>query len=1415
MKTNTTLLFEVSWEVCNKVGGIYTVIRSKLHEARKQYGDNYFLVGPLFDVNPEFTEETNIDVNNIKHKLQQSGITAKIGKWNHETRPNVVLVKYKDTVDQGKLLYQLWEDFGVDSMTGGWDYIEPVLFGTVAAKAIQIISSLYSDHKPISQFHEWITGAGLLYLKKRAPHIATVFTTHSTVLGRSMAGHGIDIYQQQSNINTDSEAARLNVIAKHTMECSVAREADCFSTVSEITGIESRHVLNVRPDLILPNGFDVKHSPDFTNDRNYFLDNRQKLLAFASKFLKRELSPDGTFILSTSGRFEFHNKGMDLLLDALGHLKHQQHLLNKQLVVYMFIIAGAMKSSDDQQKYERYAMVSTHALWDPHNDPVINTCMRLNLLNHPDDKVNVIFLPAFLNGNDGVLNMEYYDALSGCDMTVYPSFYEPWGYTPLESIAYSIPTVGSDLSGFGKWILSKDLEGNGIHVLKRLKADYDSVKQTLCDHIVNYSRLDSTAMAKIRGHIRNIALNAEWEIFYRHYLDAYHHACQTCDNPALGRHKKEHIRFESLKFRGADSPRPRFRQVSVKASIPRRISRLRDLAYNLWWSWNPDAQELFSRLDPVLYDKTGGNPVCLIETVDPEKLETMAGNDTYLQLYENIITAFDRYEGQKQSPVKDLKAFSRERPIVYFSMEYGLHECLPIYSGGLGILSGDYIKSASDLNIPLVGIGLIYKNGYFKQGISKEGEQKVAYYHNDYFRMPLTETRKNNEQVMISIEMPGRKLYARAWEARVGRVSIFFLDTDIPDNNPADREITSKLYGGDRRLRIEQEILLGIGGVRLLQELNLNPVVFHINEGHSAFLIVERIIHLMKYSNLDLKTAQEVVKASTVFTTHTPVPAGNETFDMKLAENYLRPYVEGNGLGWQEFNELGHKRVTDTGPFEMTVLALKNSHKRNSVSKLHKLVSREIWSDLWKGMLQEEVPIQHITNGVHAATWMAPEIKNLIDKYCATGLNEDLLKENVWKKIADIPDDLLWQAHLALKNRLISDIKERITAHWTREGEGPALIEKFSEQCSANRLTIGFARRFAIYKRPTLIFRDFDRLKKILADKKHPVQFIFAGKTHPADKAAFDLIKEIVALSKQDEFIGKIIFLENYDMKLARHLIAGVDVWLNTPRRPLEASGTSGQKAGMNGVVNFSVLDGWWDEGFNGQNGFALGERTEFKNPERQDIADSEAFYDTLENEIIPAFFNENSAGLPGKWIKTMKHSMESIIAEFNTHRMLNEYMEKLYLPTANKFINRTDNNFSKAKEIAGWKKSMTSRFSTIHINNIIIEGIQGDNLNVNDAMQIILEVDPGRVKKEELKAETVVILDKGDTEGVYPDEKVIFDEDVRYVPMEIIEEAEGLLKYRGKYIAEKSGKINYGVRILPFHKDIENIFDLNLVYWG
>jgi len=702
-------------------------------------------------------------------------------------------------------------------------------------------------------------------------------------------------------------------------------------------------------------------------------------------------------------------------------------------------------------------------------------------------------------------------------------------------------------------------------------------------------------------------------------------------------------------------------------SLPRQIRRLGELAYNLWWTWNPDVQRLFSRIDSDLWEDTSHNPIMFLGKVERAKLNAVTQDSYFLEFYDRLIMAFDQYMDREDTWYAKNHGHITKEVIAYFSTEFGLHETLPIYAGGLGVLSGDHLKEASDLGLPLVAMGFLYTKGYFTQIISEDGWQEAQYIRLKFEELPvlplLTEQKK---PLTVTVILAGRDILVRIWKVQVGRVPLYLLDSKVDGNSPEDRELTSRLYSSDLDLRISQEIILGIGGVRALRKLGYSPAVWHMNEGHSAFLSLERIRELVeKGSSLD--DAVAAVQGKTVFTTHTPVPAGSDEFPDWLIDKYFGGFRDKLGMTRDEFFDLARHKMSWGETFSMPVLAMRMSSLRNGVSELHGEVAREMWGYLWPDLKTEDVPISHITNGIHTGTWLARRLRLLYDEYLGPDWLENLDDPEIWNAVNQIPDQELWTVRRHLKRKLVFYMRERARAQWARDAVHPIQVIASGALLNPYALTIGFARRFATYKRADLILRDFERLLRILNQPNMPVQIIFAGKAHPADEPGKQLIQEVYRKVKLAESGGKLVFLEDYDMNLARYLIQGVDVWLNTPRRPMEASGTSGQKAALNGVLNFSILDGWWREGYNGANGWAIG--TDDSHPDRkfQDDMDAEDLYDTLENEIVPLFYARSSGDLPLEWISRMKESIRTLAPEFSMRRMVKDYANDLYFELIDK----------------------------------------------------------------------------------------------------------------------------------------------------
>ena len=748
-------------------------------------------------------------------------------------------------------------------------------------------------------------------------------------------------------------------------------------------------------------------------------------------------------------------------------------------------------------------------------------------------------------------------------------------------------------------------------------------------------------------------------------------------------------------------------------------------------------------------------------------------------------------------------------PVAYFSTEYGLHECLPIYSGGLGTLAGDHLKTASDLSIPLVGVGLLYRNGFFKQVIDKNGTQTEEYPENDFSSIPVQIVQDDRgDAVQISLELPGRTLFANIWEVKVGRVSLYLLDTDVQRNTLQDRRITERLYSSEPRTRIEQEILLGMGGIRLLKKLGIRPRVYHINEGHSAFLIFERIASLMTEEKLSFNEASEVVCGSTVFTTHTPVEAGNERFSKELIEHYFASFVKRTGISWSQFWELGRKESGEGKPFFMTILALKMAHRSNAVSRLHGQVSRRMWRDVWKGFDETDIPIGHVTNGAHVLSYIAPRMKTLLDTYLGMGWEREISDTERWARVQDIPDTMIWRTRYELRQATIDFLRAYLSHNWMKYGYTKTWQEELFSKLNPAALVIGFARRFAPYKRADMILSDLDRLDRIINHPTRPVHIVFAGKAHPNDTMGKELIEKVIGVCKSERFRGKIYFIEGYDIRIARHLVQGVDVWLNNPRRPLEASGTSGEKVVANGVLNLSISDGWWAEGYDGTNGWTIGPviKKYAEEPDNTDLEDSQSLYATLENSVIPAFYDREMSGLPEKWIAMIKRSMQTLIPRFNTQRMLLEYYRDLYLPTARREHELHKESFRMVRELADWKRKLPMRFSSLHLIDVSVDGVHGETIIVEKPLAISIRIDPGKMEPEELLVELVI----GKKEGVG------FAEPPECIPLTVASRAaDGVVTFAVSYTVRKNGAYAYGIRVLPDHPHLAAKQETGLVYWG
>ena len=1355
-------LFETSWEVCNKVGGIHTVVSTKAKTLVGKLNSNLILIGP--DIrkenmeNQEFEEDYSL-FKSWKSYAQSKGLKIRIGKWKIIGEPIVVLVDFSQYFSQKDDIFSdFWEEYGLDSITGGWDYIEPCLFGYASAKVIENFYEFYAEAKDkiVAQFHEWMTGSGILYLKKHCPQIATAFTTHASVLGRCLAGNNMSLYSSLQYYEGENIANQFNMRAKYSMEKLSALNADVFTTVSEITNNECKQFFKKSADVITPNGFENDFVPQANEYKEISNNARKKIIEIAQNLTSTTISQDA-FLIINSGRYEFKNKGIDVFIKALGEVNKSK--IEKDVVA---VIAVPAYNVDSQK------------------DAILNEIKANNLNNSQEDKVKIIFIPSYLDGKDGLVNIAYFDFLTGFDLSIFPSYYEPWGYTPMESLAFGVPSITTSLAGFGLWMKNGKYDiDKALSVIERTDENTEEVISKIKTTIEEFLKNDSKESQNLKAKAMNLSLSVLWKNLIDNYLQAYNIALSKAETrKEQYSHKQACCEEFKNKINWGESPN--WKKIFVKQKMPSKLEFLQTLSKNIWWTWNSEAYELFEYIDKEKFLKYERSPIHLLESLSQEEIENLLKDEIFLEKIDKVEQVFNSYMQKAERKEGDM--------IAYLSMEFGLHDTLKIFSGGLGMLAGDYLKQASDSNKNMIGIGLLYRNGYFTQQITKEGFQISAQYPQKFTHLPLqAEKDENGLWRKITLAFPGRNIYAKIWRCDVGRVPLYLLDTDIEENNQEDRAISNQLYGGDWENRLKQEILLGIGGVRLVEELNLPVVLYHNNEGHSAFSSIERMRTYIQKHSYSFKQAQELVRSSTLFTTHTPVPAGHDTFSEELLRTYLGHFAEQLNLNWNEFFALGKEGNNKDSKFSMSVLAINFSQYVNGVSKIHARVSRDMFSYLYEGYFPRELHINHVTNGVHHSTW-------------ASKAWLELYKEG-WEKIYNVEDSLVWNTHLNEKKTLIEFVKNRLQQDFTKRAENPKLYFQTIAELSEEKFIVGFARRFATYKRANLLFTNLERLKQIV---DCGVVFIFAGKAHPQDGAGQGLIKRIIEISKMPEFIGKIIFLENYDMYMAKHLIRGVDLWLNMPTRPLEASGTSGEKAVMNGVVNFSVLDGWWAEGYNAKAGWALSEEQTYESHEYQNTLDSEMIYNIFENEIIPCYNYKDQNGIRVKWVERIKHTIALIAPHFTMKRQLDDYYEKFYNEMFKRFSQLNAQNAHLAKEYAEWKNKITHLWNAIELLDVTIPDIANTNIELNDIFTAKVSLYLGDISPEHIGIE-MIIADKENNQ---------INDYTLIAPFEQVCVNNKRADYEIKIKTSRAGVHNFAFRIYPKHPLMQHRMELPLIKW-
>jgi len=1391
--------FEISWEVCNMVGGIHTVLASRVPEVQERHGeDGYIAFGPDIPRAEGTVPEFRPDVWDPKllESLQNHEVGVLMGRWLVPGEPRCLLINHSRLYERkDEILGRYWEDYELDSLFGAWDYYDPVLFAHATGMVIEHIRDRFllpARQSAIVQAHEWMSGAAILHLKTAAPEIGTVFTTHATMLGRSLAGRRADpnFYRSLPEIDAEAAAKDLGVASKHSMESVAAREVDVFSTVSEITALECEHLLKRKPDVVLPNGFGARPVPDDQRARA-----REELFKLAELTTGDSYDRDQTLIFALAGRYEYVNKGVDVYLQAASELRTALASRGgKRVIVYAMLPAG--HAEPKRQLWDRAHGASaspplrcTHDLVDEANDPITRQLNALAFHNEPGLPVHVVHVPIYLDGTDPLIRQKYWDLLPGADLGVFPSFYEPWGYTPLEAVAFGVPAITTDRAGFGRWVAQQgDGERTGVRVLAREGVAFDEVSHALAQALTEFIDLSDDDRESLRRACLKTAALTAWSNFMEHYEEAHHRALEE------GATRRKGLPMERLSVpsvpatdvsgvfglverppapEGAEAA-PYTRSFTVANALPDELQPLEDIAANLWWRWHPEAASLFKRLDPELWFSLEENPHAVLDQVAPERLLSLAMDQEYVRSIRDIAAWLER------------STIPEDPRIAYFCMEFGLAGFLKLYSGGLGILAGDHLKAASDLDLPMCAVGLAYHEGYFHQFIDRDGQQEAWGDTNDLQSPPFQQVMAGAyAPLKVMVPMPTGPVYAQAWQLQVGHVPLYLLDTDIVDNRAEDRAITNRLYGGDASHRLRQEMILGLGGYQLLTELDIDPDVFHMNEGHSAFLLIARAAHLIQRHGLRSQEAFEYIRNTTIFTTHTPVPAGHDHFPEEMVRPYLARFENVLRLDWPRLMAMGDTPNGASNEFGTTALAVRSTARMNGVSAKHGEVAREMFLQFFPDMDDPaDVPCASVTNGVHVPSWLAPRWQRLVEREMGPDWRQSIDDPERWKWLREHDPAEIWSVHRLLRQDFVAWLKEHLTKTWTRRREDLSVLRDVLDQLDEDRLFIGFARRFAPYKRADLLLREPQRLARLL--RRAPgAMLIYAGKAHPADGFGKELLERVYQATKHPDLVGRVLFVENYSIDEARHMVAGCDVWLNTPTRPLEASGTSGMKAAINGCLNVSVDDGWWIEGYEGDNGWVIDlPATTIHDPNAYDRAATMAL---LESEILPTFSDRNEAGIPLAWVDRMKASMASIIPKFSARRMVTDYADMFYEPAMKDALALRDSNYRPLFALADLAESIRTHWGEIAMESVRFGGLSGEELVVGTTVSAEVSLHHPGLDARDLECEAVVNFS---TRRQGRSSRIV-------VPFEA-EGDEGRSTWRGAFTVQASGGHELRFRVRP-----------------
>jgi len=1379
-------LFEVAWEVCHRIGGVHTVISSRARHRVERFGKDYVVVGPWLLAEPPQAFEDDPTEAAFAEASRAAGLPVRVGHWLVPGRPRALLVEFSGLIAQkDRLLGELWDKHRVDSLGAGWDYVEPLLFGHAAGR---VVERWYAERvvrrlpRAVVHVHEWTAAVAVLHLKEAAPALSTVFQAHSMVLGNALARAGREPLTALDGQTPAQVAEALDVRAQHSLEDAAAREADVFTTVSEPAADEGALVHGRRPEPLLPNVLDVGAFTGATGGIT-----RAQARTRVRKVLGKVLgnSAREARLLFSAGRYDLRVKGFDVLLEALAVLERTPG----PPVVALFVVPAPAVGlrREVAARLEGSALpgpdpgLTTHALFEPESDALAKRAHELGLVGPGVKRVRLLHVPLYLDGADGVFNLPYASVLQAADLSCFPSAYESWGFTPQESLALGVPTITTDVAGFGRFLVRHGLaDGLAATVLARRGRTHAQIVADLAAALERGLAADAPAQdveercrAAGGGVVEAELLQAQEQAFAL----ALAAAERRVQGQPAARSQSVAVAQPPAGSRGE----PRLLSLDVPSRLPSTLEPLLQLAWNWRWAWHEPTRALFEALDPTRVEELRGNPLRLLREAPQERLDRLGSDPAFVARVTEA--AHEHAEWLREGAVLAAgQAVPADRPVAYVCAEYALHEALPIYSGGLGVLAGDHLRAASDLGLPLVAVGLLYRRGYFRQrlegGVEQVSEPELV----EPERLPLERVLDElGKPLEVTLPLPGGTLLLHAWKAQVGRVVLYLLDADHAGNRPEERGITHTLYGGEGELRLKQELVLGRGGMRLFDRLGLKPSVLHVNEGHGAFAGLERIALLVREAGLTFDEALKLVRLTTVFTTHTPVPAGHDRFEEDLLRRYLSDAPSWLGIPWERFLALGSvpERPRE---FNLTYLAVNLAAFVNGVSARHAEVTKPLLKPLAPHLLSAEVPVRGITNGVHLETWTAPEMARLL------GAAPGRLTGAHFERAQGLDLAQLGEVRRALKQRMLERLRQRLEGELGLRGDAAWLVQQTLAGLTPKALWIGFARRFATYKRAGLLLSDPDRLRTLLEHAQRPVRIVLAGKAHPRDKAGGELIGKIARLARSRVFAGKVFFLEGYDLALARQLVAGVDVWLNTPRPPHEASGTSGMKAAANGGLNASTADGWWLEGYDGQNGWTIGVDAAESDEAARDRADVEALYRLLEEEILPLWEKRDAQGLARAWLERARRALVTIPPRFDARRMVEEYRTLAYGPLARRRLELEAGGHAPLKALAADRRRVHEGFARVRVVELRV----GDPaaLRVGDALEVEARVDLGPLAPADVHVE-LVLGARGACSQELEQAQI-----VRLAPHAA--GPDGLRSFTGRHLLRAAGSLAYGVRVRP-----------------